>query len=97
MKMAIIFGVFQMSFGICLTVPNYLHKKRKSGIFLDFLPQLLFLLSIFGYLVFMIVYKWVNPWVHNTPPSLLNTLIQMFLSPGKVEIPLFKNQVNFSQ
>ena len=37
-----------------------------------------------GYLVFMIFLKWSTDWVAiaQQPPSLLNTLISMFMAPG---------------
>lgn len=53
----------------------------------EWLPQILFLESLFGYLTFMIVYKWAVDWpaIGKNPPNLLNTLIFMVLSPGTVE------------
>jgi len=41
---------------------------------------------IFGYLVVIIFVKWFIDWQHMTiqPPSLINMLIGMFLSPGNV-------------
>lgn len=39
----------QMSFAICLQVPNHLFFGRKSSIWAEFLPQILFMESIFGY------------------------------------------------
>ncbi|KAJ3394821.1 H(+)-transporting V0 sector ATPase subunit a [Lobulomyces angularis] len=82
MKQAIILG---MSFGISLNVFNYNHFNKKISIYLEFLPQIIFLLSIFGYLVFMILFKWLTVWDGYNPPGLLNTLIYMFLSPGTVD------------
>lgn len=38
----------QMSFAICLQVPNHLHFKNKRYIIAEFLPQILFMESIFG-------------------------------------------------
>lgn len=94
MKMSVILGVLHMTLAICLQVPNFIHFKKRSSIITEFVPQILFLHSLFGYLILMIVYKWSVDWYEtdengtvfrNNPPSLLNTLIYMFLKPGNVE------------
>jgi len=76
-----------MTFALCLQVPNHLHFNRLVDIYHGFIPQMLFLQSIFGYLVVCIIYKWVVDWSKSSipPPSLLNMLIGMFLSPGTIE------------
>ena len=55
---------------------------------------MIFLLSIFGYLVICIIYKWSVNWYSSgaAPPSLLNMLIYMFLSPSTLEDPLYPGQ-----
>lgn len=53
MKLSIIFGVLHMVFGVCMSVVNFTHFKRYASIFLEFVPQILFLLLLFGYMVFM--------------------------------------------
>ncbi|CAG8625398.1 7718_t:CDS:2, partial [Funneliformis mosseae] len=93
MKMSIILGVIQMSFGIFLSIFNYIHFKKTLSIWAEFIPQILFMQCIFGYLCFTIIYKWSIPWYEpdangnprNSPPGLLNMLIYMFLQPGSVE------------
>ena len=76
-----------MTFALCLQVPNHIRFKRKSDLYTNFIPQMLFLQSIFGYLVLCILYKWSVNWSVSpvSPPSLLNMLIGMFLEPGKVD------------
>ncbi|KAJ3216741.1 H(+)-transporting V0 sector ATPase subunit a [Dinochytrium kinnereticum] len=93
MKMAIVLGVMHMVFGIVLNVFNHIHFKRVSHIYTETLPQIIYIVSIFGYLVIMILYKWSVYWENpSTAPGLLNTLIYMFLAPGKVDLPLYPGQ-----
>ena len=84
MKISIVFGVAQMTIGIFLSLLNCLHFGDKRSIYYGFIPEIAFFLGIFGYLVIMIMRKWSVDWVgeKKRPPSLLNTLISMFMSPG---------------
>ena len=76
-----------MSFALCLQIPNHFRFGRLTDFYHGFIPQMLFLQSIFGYLVICIIYKWLVDWSTSPtpPPSLLNMLIAMFLSPGTIE------------
>jgi len=102
MKISIIVGVLQMTFGIILSLLNHLEYKDYKKVFFQFLPELGFFGSIFGYLVFLIFFKWSQDWVAlgKPAPSLLTTLINMFMSPGAVALPenkelmLFEGQAN---
>ncbi|KIK99754.1 hypothetical protein PAXRUDRAFT_822438 [Paxillus rubicundulus Ve08.2h10] len=87
MKMAVVLGVIHMTFALCLQLPNHIKFKRPLDIYANFVPQMIFLQSIFGYLVVCILYKWSIDWSKSPtePPSLLNMLIAMFLTPGKVD------------
>ena len=55
------------------TFPYFRFFKKPMNIYCEFIPGLIFLLSIFGYLVIQIFYKWVNfdASQSDTAPSLL--------------------------
>jgi len=84
MKVAIVLGVFQMTLGLLLSLLNHVEFRDARSIWFQFVPEAVFFLAIFGYLVVMIVIKWATDWVAigKQAPSLLNTLIMMFMSPG---------------
>eukprot|EP01024_Parvocaulis_polyphysoides_P064823 TRINITY_DN7548_c0_g2_i1.p1 TRINITY_DN7548_c0_g2~~TRINITY_DN7548_c0_g2_i1.p1 ORF type:complete len:466 (-),score=61.92 TRINITY_DN7548_c0_g2_i1:573-1775(-) len=60
MKMSIILGVAQMSLGIIMSLMNHIYFQDMLSIVCEFIPQILFLWSVFGYMVFIIIYKWVG-------------------------------------
>ena len=57
------------------------HFKNWVNIWCEFIPQVVFLLSIFGYMNFMIFWKWFkyDSTISGRAPSILITLINMFL------------------
>jgi len=85
-----------MIFGTILSFFNFSFFGSVINIVGVFIPELIFMVSIFGYLAVSIVYKWVTNWSGSNPPSLLNMLINMFLSPGSVDKDevLYKGQVS---
>jgi len=94
MKMSVVLGVVHMLFGTIVSFFNYWHFKSFGELLVVFIPELLYMASIFGYLAFAIIYKWCNYWEGAQAPGLMNMLIYMFLSPGNVspEEELFPNQ-----
>ena len=94
MKISLIFGVIHMTFGVMLSLWNKLSKKQYHQVLLEFIPQLVFFLGIFGYLVTMIFIKWVmyganmdDPFSEHCAPNLLITFINMMLM-KKAEVDL---------
>ncbi|KAM9659721.1 V-type proton ATPase 116 kDa subunit a 3 [Trichechus inunguis] len=95
MKMSIILGVIHMAFGVVLGVFNHVHFGQRHRLLLEFLPQLTFLLGLFGYLVFMVVYKWLRVSAAGAAeaPSILIHFINMFLfSRSPTNRPLYSGQ-----
>jgi len=84
MKLSIVLGVTQMCMGIFLSLLNGIHHHSKLDIICEFIPQIIFMLSIFGYMVFLIFLKWATDWSNQQPPFLLNVMIYMYLSVYKL-------------
>ncbi|XP_065883014.1 V-type proton ATPase 116 kDa subunit a 1-like isoform X2 [Dysidea avara] len=85
MKMSVILGVGHMVFGVLLSIFNHIHFKKYINIFAEFIPQLIFILSLFGYLVFIVIFKWCTVYDHDNihrAPNLLLTMINMMLKFG---------------
>lgn len=107
MKLSIVLGVLQMVMGICLSYANAKFFKQKLDILYVFIPQMVFMNAVFGYLVFLILFKWTKNFnaascISNPecqPPDLKTVLISMFMSPGNLpsDLSMFlgQNQVQF--
>ena len=82
MKMSVIMGVIQMMLGIFMSYINHVHFRDRLSIICEFIPQVLFLGSIFGYLCLLMVIKWTTP---GCTADLYHVMIYMFLQPGNVD------------
>ena len=88
MKLSVIFGVIQMICGNFFKGANAIHFRSKTDFFFEFIPQLVFMSSIFGYMILMIFIKWCTPWNYNfndDAPNLITVLMNMFLKLGKLD------------
>ncbi|CAI7927393.1 unnamed protein product [Closterium sp. NIES-54] len=90
MKMSIILGVTQMFAGIILSFFNAQFFKKPLNIWYEFIPQMLFLGSLFGYLSMLIILKWVT----GSQADLYHVMIYMFLNPVE---PLGDNELFYGQ
>ncbi|KAJ0818630.1 putative V-type ATPase, V0 complex, 116kDa subunit family [Helianthus annuus] len=77
MKMSILLGMAQMNLGIILSYFNGKFFRNDIDIWYQFIPQMLFLNSLFGYLSLLIVVKWCT----GSQADLYHIMIYMFLSP----------------
>lgn len=87
MKTSVILGVFQMSLGICMRGANAIYFRRWVDFFFEFLPMLLMMLALFGFMDLMIIMKWLTNW-NETPemnmlsPSIITAMITMCIQVG---------------
>ncbi|XP_020179748.1 V-type proton ATPase subunit a3 isoform X1 [Aegilops tauschii subsp. strangulata] len=77
MKMSILLGIAQMNLGIVLSFFNAKYFKNIVNVWYQFVPQLIFLNSLFGYLSLLIIIKWCT----GSKADLYHIMIYMFLSP----------------
>ncbi len=58
MKTAVIFAILQMSLGIIMKGFNALYFKNRLDFFFEFIPQIVLLLALFGWMDTLIIGKW---------------------------------------
>lgn len=87
MKLSVTLGVAHMVFGLLLGMTNYIFYGDRAGLYFEFIPQVVFLMCTFGYMIVIIIYKWCVDWTVSSvgAPNLIQTMIKMFLNPGSVE------------
>nr|XP_032294853.1 V-type proton ATPase 116 kDa subunit a isoform X5 [Drosophila virilis] len=95
MKISIIFGVLHMIFGVIMSWHNHTYFRNRLSLIYEFIPQLVFLLVLFFYMVLLMFIKWNRyeatnafPMTEACAPSILITFIDMVLfkeskPPGK--------------
>lgn len=62
MKMSVVLGITQMTLGIVLRGTNSLFFNNMTDFWCEFIPMIGFAMSLFGYMVIMIFYKWSINW-----------------------------------
>jgi len=62
MKWAVIVGVLSMIFGILMKAVNSIYFRDWLTFFCEFIPQILFMGGMFGYMIVLIYVKWLTDW-----------------------------------
>lgn len=99
MKMAVILGVSQMLLGTVLKLFNAIHFKSPLDFFFEWVPQILFLCSTFGYMVVLIFIKWATPYdvpggiPTSEAPAIINIFIKFLLDLGAFDVGKSPNKV----
>jgi V-type H+-transporting ATPase subunit a len=62
---------------------NLIHFKEKLTFLTSFLPQVIFMCSIFGYMIVLILAKWNQQWA-SSAPSIIKVMIEMVMKLGYV-------------
>ncbi|XP_017023777.1 V-type proton ATPase 116 kDa subunit a 1 isoform X2 [Drosophila kikkawai] len=86
MKISIILGVIHMIFGVIMSWHNHTYFRNRISMLYEFIPQLVFLLLLFFYMVLLMFIKWIKfaatnakPYSEACAPSILITFIDMVL------------------
>jgi len=87
MKMSVLYGVTQMGFGLYLCMLNHIEFKDWISLIFEWIPQLMFLVSFFVYMCWIIIYKWTINWDDKdyAPPSLITVLVNFVLNAGTID------------
>ena len=101
MKMAVILGVGQMTMGVVLKGVNYLHTHKLVDFIFEFIPQIVLLLALFGFMDLLIIIKWLTDFslpvedpeqAKLSPPSIISSIILMGLGFGEQTNPLLRER-----
>lgn len=83
MKLAVILGVCHMLLGLAIRVINNIKQKNHLELVLQTFPQIIFMLLTFGYMDFLIIYKWLSSYTDQSQaPSIISTMIAIFVEFG---------------
>ena len=87
MKISVILAIAHMSLGIVQKGLNAIYFKDMPKLLHEFLPQLILLLAVFGYMDFLIIVKWFTNYEGHTSqaPSIIVTIVNFFLNGGEIK------------
>lgn len=76
-----------MSLGVFMKALNSFYFKNKLDFIHEFIPQIILLWVLFGYMDVLIIMKWLTNYEgrEGQAPSIITTMINMFLNGGYVQ------------
>jgi V-type H+-transporting ATPase subunit a len=85
MKSAVILGVSHMLIGLGCKGLNAIHFDRKLDFFHEFVPQVILLCSLFGFMNTLVIVKWSTDWSgrEDVAPTIIGIIIDMFVNFGE--------------
>ena len=85
-----------MILGVMLKCFNCIHFGEWIDFFFEWVPQILFMCLVFGYMCAQIFIKWCIDWslVDSPAPSIITNMINLALQAGNImkETPLWHNK-----
>ena len=78
-----------MTLGIYLKGTNAWYYGAYVDFFFEFLPQIVLMLALFGFMDYLIVVKWLTDFTQNphTAPSIITVTIDMAMTFGEPSVP----------
>ena len=86
MKLSVLLGVAQMALGVFMKGLNAIYFRKGLDFVFEFIPQIVLLFSMFGFMDLLIVLKWLTNYEaipNSNPPSVITSMITMFLNGGE--------------
>lgn len=87
MKISVILGVMQMALGVSMKAFNAAYFQNKLDLLCEFVPQIILLMVLFGYMDLMIICKWMTDFTgrESQAPSVITNMINMALAGGHID------------
>lgn len=99
MKLSVIIAISHMALGVFMKAFNAVYFKSYIDFFFEFVPQIILMLSLFGYMDLMIIIKWLTDYTNkeSLAPSIINTMINIPLKGAYIEGQPFISNMETNQ
>jgi V-type H+-transporting ATPase subunit a len=99
MKISVIIAVSQMSLGVIMEAFNAIHFNSHIDLIFEFIPRIILLLGLFGYMDLLIIIKWMTDYtgIESQAPSIISTMINIPLKGAAIEGQAFISDMATNQ